>query len=330
MISKSALKCLFLAAALVVAGCPSTTPRRIADGSIVDASRDSNVPSDAMPDVQIHDGSIDADAGLDDAGLVDAGLDSGMDATVDDAGGSTGPTCDPGVDCGAGDSCDDGLTCVTNACGLKVCQPRAAQCAYSSECATGSLCVSTAAAGDLCTPTNGEVCNASSDCPPSHACEGAPGSRACVLRRIPCMDESECPVSHMCLSVPGDSEACQYVYRPCTLLSTCPLQVCSDIDGDGMTECGGGGPCEQNTDCSSAGDRCVNAAFVVSCAQGGLCRQSGGDACATGFECLDLHGDGYGECVATGGECATQADCGTGEVCAVAQIGAAPSCIAPM
>lgn len=341
--------------ALLFAGCGSDSPMgepKVDEDAGADAGLDAGGgdAGDGGSDAGDSDAG-DSDAGGSDAGDVDAGLDdagvdvdgstadAGVDADVPDAdvpmdagtstdGGPRPPVCEPGTACGAGDSCGDGETCIVNACGIKVCQARSAFCVSSDECAAGSACTTTAI-GDLCTPTNGEVCNASTDCPVSHVCEGAAGSRSCVLRRLPCFDESDCPVSYMCLGVAGDSAACQYAYRPCDSVGTCALSVCSDIDGNGSTECGAGGACETNAECS-APERCMNLNFSVQCGLGGLCNQSGGDACASGWECLDLRGDGYGECAPQGGSCTSHLDCPGGGLCAVPLDRSPPRCTYPL
>lgn len=334
-----------LAMAVWLGGCPADSTGGDHDKGDARASGTDSGSRDAAGDSDLldgasGDGSVDADL---DAALADADTDAGTDSdggTGSDAGsgsdGSMGsgdagprtPVCDPGTACGAGDTCADGEACVVNACGSKVCMPRAAYCGSSAECAAGSACTTTSI-GEVCTPTNGEVCNASTDCPPSHACEGSLGSRSCVLRRIPCFDEFDCPVSYMCLGVQGDSNTCQYVYRPCDSAGTCPLGTCSNIDGIGSTECGAGGACDTNAECTTPGDRCMNLHFIVECGLGGLCNASGGDACASGYTCLDIQGDGYGECVPTGGSCSSQSMCPGGGVCAVPLDRSPPRCFYP-
>lgn len=299
------------------AGVDTGVDANITDGSVGDGDVMDAMTSDAQMDADVDGSTSDSgldDAGANDAGLDDAGLDAGVDAGSGDAGPRT-PVCDPGTACSTSAPCADGEACIVNACGLSVCQPRAAYCGSNAECASGSSCVTTSI-GDLCTPTNGEACNASTDCPPSHVCEGATGARSCVLRRIPCFDEFDCPVSYMCLGVQGDSPTCQYVYRPCDAPGTCPLGACTDIEGNGALECGAGGACDNNAQCT-APERCMNLHFIVECGLGGLCNQSGGDACASGWECRDLQGDGYGECVPVGGSCTSHADCSNGGICAV-------------
>jgi hypothetical protein len=300
----------------VLASCKTESGRLKPDAG-VDAGRDA-----ALADGEVVDGEVV------DAEIVDGSIDAELDAAPDFGdGGPRVPVCSDGTACGPGDSCADGAVCVTNACNVNVCQPRGAFCADDTGCAGGSECTDTDT-GALCVPTNGEVCNASSDCPVAFSCEGASGSRACVPRRIPCFDEAECPVSYFCAGVVGDSQLCQYVYRPCDA-SGCALGICGDVDGDGDDECGGAPSCEDNTTCSTPGDRCEVRAGVVVCASGGLCDLTG-DICALGYECRDLHGDGYGECVPIAGTCTTQSDCPPGQVCAVAQDHSPPHCTSPL
>lgn len=304
----------YLLSIAVLAGCPSNPKRPSLDGGT-----DGSVTTDGST----------SDGGSDDGGGMDVDASEGFDAgPPTDSGPPGAPSCEPGTACGAGDSCASGTTCITNACGAKVCVPSGASCSSSEQCAAGSGCTSTAS-GSFCAPTNGQVCNASTDCPPSHTCEGALGARACVLRRIPCIDESQCPVSYQCLASPGDSSTCQYGYRPCELDADCNLQTCLDIDSDGATECGSGGGCETNADCS-APERCVLTPTGARCGRGGLCDESGGDDCGSGYECLDLAGDGYGECVATGGSCSSTSPCSGGAICGVRAEGSAPECITSM
>lgn len=66
------------------------------------------------------------------------------------------------------------------------------------------------------------------------------------------------------------------------------------------------------------------------CGRGGLCDESGGDDCGTGFECRDLAGDGYGECMLIGGTCGSQAACPAGTICGIRDVGMAPECISAM
>jgi hypothetical protein len=183
----------------------------------------------------------------------------------------------------------------------------------------------------VCQPDNEETCNASTDCPAGHACEGEPGSRACVRRFLPCTGEEDCPRSFACLPVDGDSLGCIYVYRPCRSVSVCRGVVrCDDVDGDGDDECGGGGSCDTNADCSiGSGERCVFQGGSVRCDLGGLCNPSG-TPCSTGFSCIDLWGDGFFECVPNGGSCSRQSDCDADGVCAVPADGSPPRCFPPM
>lgn len=323
-----------LCALLTLATGCKEDPARLATDAGVDTGIDANVIDGSAGDGDVPDGATDdaatdaeVDGATNDSGLDDGGLDAGVDAGSGDAG-PRPPVCNPGVACSTSAPCGDGEICIENACGVMVCQARSAYCGDSMECAAGSGCVLTGA-GSLCTPTNGEVCNASTDCPANHTCEGPAGARSCVLRRLPCFDELDCPISYMCLGVTGDSASCQYAYRPCDAPGTCALTACTDIDSDGDFECGAGGACDDNASCT-APNRCVNLHFATECGLGGLCNQSGGDACATGWECLDLQGDGYGECVPVGGSCTNHLDCAGGGICAVPLDRSPPRCTYPM
>lgn len=337
--------CACCVVVVAIAGCPESAGRPSTDAgadlgteagppdsAVLDASTDGGGAVDGdVPDSSVGDGGDPLDGSVD-AALVDGYL---LDAVVPDASADGGadsgttvivPVCAPGVACGAGGACPMDTTCVVNACGAEVCQPRAAFCMTDAECHLDSTCVDTAL-GPMCTPGNGEVCNASTDCPPSHQCEGPTGARACLLRRILCDDEGACPVSYTCSAVEGDAYACRYAYRPCDSPGTCDSSLCLDLDGDGRFECGGASSCLGASQCSTSGERCMLASGLISCGFVGLCNQSGAGACPTGYRCADLAGDGYGECLPEGGSCSSSSECPTGQRCVVPTPNEAPRCV---
>ena len=347
--------------ALLLVACPTTVPpvppidANRMDTGVGDAGRDAarsmdaNVDADAGPpdDTGIDsptgiDANVDAgnDAGSDanfdagnDAGSdanVDGGHDAGNDANIDAFRPDAGP-CDPahfnvcacrtfGADCSA-TACGTGEACLVDECGMH-CAKAGHPCADGTDCATTSSCV-----GAICVHAGGG-CSDSRDCPRGFACEAG----ACHDRRIGCRDISglDCPYGFQCDEV--GTSFCARLLHHCGTMTSCLGNTCTDIDGDGTTECTfhmtpTPGGCHRNAECAP---RLVCSAHpdlrIDDCGRYGACRTA--TDCPTGMLCQDLWGDGISECVETGGTCAHQTDCTGRAVCATPADGGPPTCIA--
>jgi hypothetical protein len=101
------------------------------------------------------------------------------------------------------------------------------------------------------------------------------------------------------------------------------MEVCNAIDDDcdgmvddGLSPCGDfGDPCRMNTECTSA--LCVGDAFDMYCTRD--CAMPGLDPgdCPSGYRCFDdPSADGSDHCRRNYDDCARDADCAPGEVCA--------------
>jgi len=283
-------------------------------------------PVDIGPrDTNPRDSATDAPDSAPSDGSVDAGDsspgDGSMDGMVD-----TGPKCMPtdrctcsltGADCGGG--CPTGTMCISNTCGASSCFATGGRCNSDVDCPATSTCTET---DDGFACIRGSAgCGDSRECPRGFACE----TGACVDRRVPCINNVDCPWGYGCrVGIEGMGAYCEWIARPCDARAVCfSLGRCLDFDGDGDTECGGGGDCPMTSTCGGT-DACGTdpTSLRTSCGDYGPCQT----ACNSGFTCVDAWGDGQGECVPTGGTCTTNVDCPERQVCAPPNGGGAPAC----
>ncbi|GAB4197205.1 MAG: hypothetical protein OHK0013_05130 [Sandaracinaceae bacterium] len=319
-----------VAASLALCGCPTPEPEPTVDAFRLRA--DAGTDAFEAPDVGADDGGLDA--GLDappvarpDAfGPPDAGLgenDAGPCGAVDEDAALDRCAClDLGADCST-TACPPGLACVEDGCGQH-CQPSGAACADGADCPAGSSCASTPVGG-LCIPS-APGCASSRDCPAGFSCDAG----TCVDRRIGCTAadfELTCPYNFVCETTLG-APFCVRGMPRCSSDAGCRLgQRCIDVEGDGARECVGGGLCDALADCAGMDGSCgvEPSRLSFECVPAGLCEHDAD--CVGGRRCLDLWGDGQGECVLAGGSCETQADCPEGELCASPYEGGPPRCL---
>jgi len=324
----------FLLTAAVAAGCGETAASTSPDDPGNDASTDPD------GDVVFPEGGVD---GGDPDGGVDGGLDGGLDGGVDG-----------GEPDGGGSSCTSSALCPS-------CPDPDALCDSENPCPTGEVCLLTGCE-DLsrCFVTGGGACQDDLDCAnPAYACDqtinrclrivsGCDDSNDCVAgfacedgacadRRVPCVSGADCPHGFTCLFTASDQRFCRRITRPCDDEIDClTLGVpCGDPDGDGAQECmpsllpNEPNPVSCDTlqcteDTAPVCESSVEGTVAV-CGRFGPCAVA--DDCATGFDCLDLWGDGRKECVLPGGSCVDSRDCASRQVCGSARTDAAPMCI---
>ena len=274
-----------------------------------------------------------------DGPAADAAMDAGADAqspdlpTVRDAGPEVSPTCfdDDGAfnhclcegveTCTAG-TCGDAARCLPDLCGRMTCQASGAGCLTGGDCGAGSACVPSSLGVSVC-QASGAGCNDARDCPLGFACE----TGACVDRRRPCGARDACPAGFRCETEAPLGAFCRRAYRPCENDLVCPSQSeCVDVIGNGARICRrSGGDCDGTLDCDEE-EVCGTDPRTerTVCGGSGPCADTAG--CPPGSECLDLYGDGVGEC-ATVGTCRSPAECGARELCGVPATGGATQCL---
>ena len=299
-----------------------------AGGSLPDGSLEPDTglaPRDAGPDafdpMVIESGLMEVDGSFDlDAAFVD--IDGGVDP---DAGAACrGPNpdmclCSSFAPCATTSQCGEGQICAPDpTCGIDRCTPAGHFCTDTSQCASGSTCEARGP-HNICVAPSG--CNDSRDCPLGFACEAS----SCVDRRVGCDELTDCPFGFVCSSA-GGGGLCIRFPNPCASDSGCFFGECRDVDGLPGLECVSPGACDSNTECPVAGEVCGSAPVLVStCGSYGYC--AGAADCASGYECLDLWGDGKSHCVRTGGACSAASPCAPGAICAPPSATAPPACV---
>ena len=141
-----------------------------------------------------------------------------------------------------------------------------------------------------------------------------------------CLNCSD-PFNFVCNAALG-APFCVRAMPRCEGSGACQVgESCVDVEGDGLDECVGAGFCDATADCAGMGGSCgvEPSRLTVECLPSGLCETT--RDCASGRTCVDLWGDGQGECVAAGGSCDAQSDCAEGQLCASPYEGGAPRCI---
>jgi hypothetical protein len=162
------------------------------------------------------------------------------------------------------------------------CAPPGTVCTDPGDCSAGETCAPDGCGEDVCQP-GGAFCVDSTDCSPGATCDSATGT---CTRSGPCTSQLDCAPGYSC-----DSGTC--VNR----------RVDCEVDGD----------CPE-------GFRCATMLPVPAFCE--LAHRSCGndDACPVGFTCVDVDGDGGGECQFGSGECSTNADCEASETCGIGSV----------
>lgn len=214
-------------------------------------------------------------------------------------------------------------------------------CTESSECPDEMLCDRVPVLGRVCLPTGlGGRCRDDAECPAGHRCD-TDASRCYipVSREIcsPCTSSRQCPAGGQCLTVEATGE--QYCTTACAAGDSCAAAfVCASVEGsptkqclpdnEGRT-CSAGkslcSPCRGDSECGAFADLCVRNLASDERFCGRSCRGTGD--CPSGFNCLDLSGEGHGplQCVPNSGTCSDYCDsdepavvrrqCGDGASC---------------
>lgn len=304
--------------------------RRVLSMSLVGvfliACGDDPPPTPPPTDTNVRDAGSDSarDAGTD-AGTDaesdaerDAAEDSTVDAPVRDV---TFPDMGPGeptIVCeedtpeeACSDPCPDGSVCADEFCGGNSCVP-GRQCTTDEHCG-GRTCIRDEDAPPTvrgtCTPLTG-ACTTSSECALGFRCEES----ECVDRRIPCgFHESGCPRGYTCtFALVAGRLFCVPAHTACTTDGQCEDGgTCTDVDGDGDSECVPGGRCSSNDDCAEGTSCGIDPGTSQSaCQADGACRDGG---CPDGFECVNT--GVAARCVAGGGSCELDAECDPQSVC---------------
>ncbi|MEO0322155.1 MAG: hypothetical protein AAF447_04315 [Myxococcota bacterium] len=222
-------------------------------------------------------------------------------------------TCMPG-------ECGDAAVCLPDLCGRMTCQGAGAGCLTDGDCGAGSTCTPSSLGFSVCQSPAG--CGDARDCPLGFACEAG----ACVDRRRPCAALDGCPAGFLCEANEALGAFCRRAYRLCANRGVCPSQSeCADVVGEGEFICRrSGGDCDGTLDCDEdevcgtdpRSERAV-------CGPSGPCSSTEG--CPAGSECLDLYGDGIGECAVVGA-CRSAADCAPLELCGAPATGGPTAC----
>lgn len=220
-----------------------------------------------------------------------------------------------GADCGGRDSnCRSGQ-CFVYDSGTSVCT---ASCSDAEPCPDGFLCDRTATRGRLCLPPGlGGRCERGDDCPAGHLCDLE--EQRCYIpvgRELcgPCTSGQQCPEGGTCLEVAITGE--RYCTQPCD--GGCPDGFrCEAVPGaseeqcvpdNELRTCGGArelcAPCQGHSECGLEDDLCVRNLASGESFCGESCTHE--SDCPTGFNCLDLSGEGSGpyQCVPNSGTCA--------------------------
>lgn len=235
---------------------------------------------------------------------------------------------DVGGECGgSNDACQSGL-CFAVDSQSSVCTKT---CAAVADCPAHWLCdkVPGVKDGKLCLPAGlGGRCTADAECPAGHKCD-TDASRCYipVSREVcsPCTSSKQCPTGGFCATVAATGE--QYCTVGCTG-NDCPVGfLCLDVEGAATKQCVPGNdqrschagkslcsPCRADAECGGGGDRCVRnlASGEQFCGQ--KCAHT--SDCPSGFNCLDLSGEGRGptQCVPNSQTCAGYCESDNSEV----------------
>ncbi len=282
--------CLALAAMLALSGCPAPVhPPGQIDANRPDAGRDGGA-RDANADAN-EDAASDMDSGA------DAALDTGVDGGDPIDSGADSPSADDtGLDANA-----DAYNCVLpDGGGFDFC---ACEPPVGADCSSGpGVCPS----GQTCQPdrcgmhcaASGAACNTDMDCPAGATCDCPDPAAGCMIgfcRGTPCTDSRTCPLGFAC-----ESGGCVNRRILCGTESTCPFgYVC-------------------NT--ALSGGTCVR--VMRHCDTTLACTHTLPDA----QQCVDVDGDGTGECQLSAGPCLTNADCSMAGTCTPRAIPALASC----
>lgn len=260
------------------------------DGGSGDAGTDGGILDDAGP--EIDGGSSDAgggtDAGIPDAS--DPPTDSGIDfcallpagtpcpcasgftclpngcgemrcypagraclTAADCASGSscTANVCTRGSGCGDSRDCPPGYACETGSC-----VDRRIGCGPGAPCPWGFLCDNAGEGRYYCLRAQTR-CDDSAACPLFGQCRDVlgMGSKICHWSSGPmCQNNIDCPViGEVCGVHPEFVDALCGNYGPCSSVTDCASGfICTDLWGDGITECvPSGGSCTQTSDCTA-------------------------------------------------------------------------------
>ena len=310
-----------------------------------------------LPPCAERDACVDLDGGVD-GGSGGVGGSGGMGG--DGGTGGVGGTSGAGGSGGKGGA--DGSWCTTSAL-CPACPDPDALCDTDNPCAVGEVCLPTGCE-DLsrCFVTGGGACQDNTDCGnPTYECNQSIGrclridpgcddsndcvagfaceNDVCVDRRVPCETGSDCPHGFTCFFAPPDQRFCRRISRPCgDDLDCLTLGVpCGNADAsaDGFKECmpslmpNASDPvsCDKTQCTDLAAPVCESSVegTVAVCGRFGPCTTV--NDCVTGFQCLDLWGDGRAECVREGGSCVDSSPCSTRNVCASPRTGEPPSCV---
>ncbi len=237
---------------------------------------------------------------------------------------AVGQFCDSSGHCRASQTCSTHEDCTLP--GLGYCDDRGtcvpspgAECVTSNECESGERCVD-----GFCTEWN----DGGGQCQFDEQCDGGQGLCVDGTCHAACNGDDECGTGEIC-----DGGYCRFqedTQNGCRYNSDCaPGQVCID------TVCHDTG-CTQDTDCTTAGDRCVDGVCVADEAPQPECTQNS-DCTEQGYECVEgvcrkpctvadpdctSCGMTYcirGYCYDEEPQCMVSADCAPGETCVDAQ-----------
>ena len=255
------------------------------------------------------------------------------------------PACpDPDALCDDDNPCAVGEVCLVTGCEdfSRCFVTGGGACGNNGDCGSGGIGGDGGSSGNRayeCNQTIGRClrsepgCDDSNDCVAGFACE----NNVCVDRRVPCETGSDCPHGYTCFFPSADQRFCRRITRPCADDIDCLVLgvPCGDADGDMLKECmpslmpNAPDPvsCDKTLCPEEAAPVCesVVEGTVAVCGRFGPCASE--DDCVTGFQCLDLWGDGRAECVMSGGSCVDSSECGTRNVCASPRAGEPPACL---